>query len=207
MMSGRVSVKRSLLPRRSLGCARSRSPRKSASSRAYDWIIVPMAPSRTRMRCASAARSWVRRCLRSVIRQKKEAPSPIRTPEARLFSDLFNVAAIGRNSPRTVINCSRNLTRRHRADHGPFGRALQFARGTDRGEAQIRGDAHMRKKIYLHLPPLRTGLIPPDGNWPAYCETTPRNRESRTAQGPAWVGTRRHFLGGGGDDAARRPAR
>ena len=60
MTSGRVSASTSPLPFRSRGWARNRSPRKSASVSLWRWIIVPMAPSRSRMRLASRA------CRRSV---------------------------------------------------------------------------------------------------------------------------------------------
>src|SRR5581483_808653 len=54
MTSGRVSVSRSLLPRSSRTCDAKRAPRKSASASVCRWIIVPIAPSRTRMREASS---------------------------------------------------------------------------------------------------------------------------------------------------------
>src|SRR5687768_17104077 len=50
MMSGRVSTSMSLLPRSSFGCDLNRSPRKSASVSLWRWIIVPIAPSSTRIR-------------------------------------------------------------------------------------------------------------------------------------------------------------
>ena len=55
MTSGRVSTSRSLSPRRSRAWPAKRSPRKSASVRLRRWIIVPIAPSRTRMRSRAAA--------------------------------------------------------------------------------------------------------------------------------------------------------
>src|SRR5262245_42213574 len=59
MISGRVRQRRSLHPLRSRGWSLNRSPRKSASPSRYDWIIVPMAPSRTRIRSRSRReRGW-----------------------------------------------------------------------------------------------------------------------------------------------------
>ena len=57
----------SLLPASGVGWEGKWSPRKSVSSRPWCWIMVPMAPSRTRMR-SSTSRSTgrVRRCLRRV---------------------------------------------------------------------------------------------------------------------------------------------
>ena len=60
MTSGRVSTSTSLLPRRSFGWSSNRSPRKSASVSWCRWIIVPIAPSRTRIRLARSASSCVR---------------------------------------------------------------------------------------------------------------------------------------------------
>src|SRR4051794_30630146 len=55
---GWVRIRRSLLPRRSRWKSLNRSPRKPASSYCSAWIMVPMAPSSTRMRsCASASRA------------------------------------------------------------------------------------------------------------------------------------------------------
>src|SRR2546426_6089182 len=51
--SGRVRTSRSLSPLRSCEWFLKRSPRKSASVRSWRWIIVPIAPSRTRIRFAS----------------------------------------------------------------------------------------------------------------------------------------------------------
>src|SRR5438132_7635278 len=59
-MSGRVSTSRSLLPRSSFACDLNRSPRKSSSVSLWRWIIVPIAPSRTRIRCNSSVSSRVR---------------------------------------------------------------------------------------------------------------------------------------------------
>src|SRR6185295_18264205 len=58
--SGRVNVSRSLLPRSSFECDAKRWPRKSASVSWWRWIMVPIAPSRTRIRSASSASSWCR---------------------------------------------------------------------------------------------------------------------------------------------------
>src|SRR5579883_3458177 len=55
--SGCVRLSRSLLPRTSRFQASKRAPRKASSSSRSDWIIVPMAPSSTRMRSAAARRS------------------------------------------------------------------------------------------------------------------------------------------------------
>src|SRR5436190_578476 len=55
--SGRVRISRSLLPWRSFGWSAKRRPRKSASVSLRRWIIVPIAPSRIRMRPASARSS------------------------------------------------------------------------------------------------------------------------------------------------------
>src|SRR5437867_986073 len=61
--SGRVRISRSLLPRRSFEWSLNRSPRKSASPSVWRWIIVPIAPSRRRMRVASArSRALTRGC-------------------------------------------------------------------------------------------------------------------------------------------------
>src|SRR5918993_1968738 len=59
MMSGRVSTSMSLLPRSSFGCDLKRSPRKSSSVSLWRWIIVPIAPSRTRIRSARRCSSRV----------------------------------------------------------------------------------------------------------------------------------------------------
>src|SRR3954462_7340407 len=57
---GCVRIKRSLLPRTSRWKSLNRSPRNSASSYCRPWIIVPMAPSSTRMRSRAAASRAVR---------------------------------------------------------------------------------------------------------------------------------------------------
>src|SRR6266850_6915125 len=57
---GCVRIKRSLLPLRSRWKSLKRSPRNAASSYCSPWIMVPMAPSSTRMRSRAAASSAVR---------------------------------------------------------------------------------------------------------------------------------------------------
>src|ERR1051325_4178464 len=57
---GWVRINRSLLPRRSRGNSLNRSPRKAASSYCSAWIMVPMAPSSTRMRWRASANRAVR---------------------------------------------------------------------------------------------------------------------------------------------------
>src|SRR4029453_18046150 len=57
---GCVRIKRSLLPLTSRWKAAKRSPRNAASSNCRPWIMVPMAPSSTRMRSRAAARRAVR---------------------------------------------------------------------------------------------------------------------------------------------------
>src|SRR6202163_1019722 len=57
--SGRLRLSRSLLPRTSRFQASKRAPRKLSSSRLSAWIMVPMAPSSTRMRSAASRRSVV----------------------------------------------------------------------------------------------------------------------------------------------------
>src|SRR3954454_20282981 len=57
---GWVRINRSLLPRKSRWKSLNRSPRNAASSYCRAWIMVPMAPSSTRMRSRAAASSWVR---------------------------------------------------------------------------------------------------------------------------------------------------
>ena len=65
--------------------SRKRAPRKSASSRLYRWIIVPMAPSSSRMRSPSSAR---RRSIRvrapshraARSRRAQPTPAPRRSP-------------------------------------------------------------------------------------------------------------------------------
>src|SRR5580692_2878681 len=59
MESGRVSTSRSLLPRTSRFQASKRAPRKSCSSRRSAWIMVPIAPSSTKMRSAASCLSGV----------------------------------------------------------------------------------------------------------------------------------------------------
>src|SRR6185369_9447149 len=59
-MSGRVSTRTSLLPRRSFGWSLNRWPRKSASVSWCRCTIVPIAPSSTRIRLARSASSCVR---------------------------------------------------------------------------------------------------------------------------------------------------
>src|ERR1700728_1709381 len=56
---GRLRLSRSLLPRTSRFQASNRAPRKTSSSRLSAWIMVPMAPSSTRMRSAASRRSVV----------------------------------------------------------------------------------------------------------------------------------------------------
>src|ERR1700731_4036896 len=60
MASGCVRINRSLLPRRSRWKSLKRSPRNAASSYSRPWIMVPMAPSSTRMRSRAAASRAVR---------------------------------------------------------------------------------------------------------------------------------------------------
>src|SRR6202012_1858091 len=55
-----VRINRSLLPRRSRWKSLKRSPRNAASSNCRPWIIVPMAPSSTRMRSRAAASRAIR---------------------------------------------------------------------------------------------------------------------------------------------------
>src|SRR5258705_7259431 len=57
---GWVRIRRSLLPLMSRWKFARRSPRIAASSYCRPWIMVPMAPSSTRMRSRAAASSWVR---------------------------------------------------------------------------------------------------------------------------------------------------
>src|SRR5882672_10045151 len=57
---GWVRISRSLLPRTSRWKSLKRSPRNAASSYCKPWIMVPMAPSSTRMRSRAAASSAVR---------------------------------------------------------------------------------------------------------------------------------------------------
>src|SRR6201995_633916 len=57
---GWVKINRSLLPRRSRWKSLKRSLRKAASSNCSAWIMVPMAPSSTRMWFLAAARNAVR---------------------------------------------------------------------------------------------------------------------------------------------------
>src|SRR3954471_18733272 len=57
---GCVRISRSLLPRTSRWKSAKRSPRNAASSYCRPWIIVPMAPSSTRMRSRAAASRAVR---------------------------------------------------------------------------------------------------------------------------------------------------
>src|SRR5256885_53775 len=52
---GCVRISKSLLPRTSRWKSLNRSPRKAASSYCRPWIMVPMAPSSTRMRSRAAA--------------------------------------------------------------------------------------------------------------------------------------------------------
>src|SRR5690242_7228272 len=58
--SGWVRIRRSLLPLTSRWKSAKRAPRKPASSSASAWIMVPMAPSSTRMRSRAAARKLLR---------------------------------------------------------------------------------------------------------------------------------------------------
>src|SRR4051812_14112841 len=58
--SGWVRIRRSLLPRKSRRKSLKRSPRNAASSYWSPWIMVPMAPSSTRMRSRARASRAVR---------------------------------------------------------------------------------------------------------------------------------------------------
>src|SRR6185437_2630838 len=58
--AGWVRINRSLLPLMSRWKSLNRSPRNAASSSCRPWIIVPIAPSSTRMRFLAAASSAVR---------------------------------------------------------------------------------------------------------------------------------------------------
>src|SRR5438876_11546239 len=57
---GCVRISKSLLPRTSRWKSAKRSPRNAASSYCRPWIMVPMAPSSTRMRSRAAASNAVR---------------------------------------------------------------------------------------------------------------------------------------------------
>src|ERR1700682_855947 len=57
---GWVRINRSLLPLRSRWKSLNRSPRNAASSYSRPWIMVPMAPSSTKMRSRAAASRAVR---------------------------------------------------------------------------------------------------------------------------------------------------
>src|SRR5664279_3557563 len=57
---GWVRISKSLLPRRSRWKTAKRAPRNAASSYSRPWIMVPMAPSSTRMRSRAAASRAVR---------------------------------------------------------------------------------------------------------------------------------------------------
>src|SRR5580765_8400699 len=57
---GWVRISRSLLPRTSRWKSAKRIPRNAASSYCRPWIMVPMAPSSTRMRSRAAASRAVR---------------------------------------------------------------------------------------------------------------------------------------------------
>src|SRR3954464_7435505 len=60
MACGWVRIRRSLLPRKSRWKSLKRSPRNAASSYSSAWIMVPMAPSSTRMRWRASANRAVR---------------------------------------------------------------------------------------------------------------------------------------------------
>src|SRR6185436_18691328 len=57
---GCVRISRSLLPRTSRWKSAKRAPRNAASSYCRPWIMVPMAPSSTKMRSRAAASRAVR---------------------------------------------------------------------------------------------------------------------------------------------------
>src|SRR3954464_2842572 len=57
---GWVRINRSLLPRKSRWKSLKRSPRNAASSYSSAWIMVPMAPSSTRMRSRASPSKAVR---------------------------------------------------------------------------------------------------------------------------------------------------
>src|SRR5262245_6980056 len=67
MIFGWVSVSRSLLPRTSRGQVLKRAPRYPASSSLWRWIMVPMAPSSTTMRCSRSRRRAAMRSVRVVM--------------------------------------------------------------------------------------------------------------------------------------------
>src|SRR6266478_4297562 len=93
--SGWLRMSRSLLPRTSRFQASKRAPRKPCSSRPRAWIMVPMAPSSTRMRSLA---SWHSLCSLADITAAAEldsmgldadiAPKLRRAPSPQPKSDI-----------------------------------------------------------------------------------------------------------------------
>ena len=135
MTSGRVRQRRSLLPWRSFGWSLNCSPRKSASLSFARWIIVPIAPSRTRIRssrsCAQAVFRRGRHFALHLAQTPKNAGS--RRPQkhtTRLRGSRWSTSSVSR-----VLFRARGRPRRgggHSSRAAVTGRLEQPTRGLGR---------------------------------------------------------------------------
>src|SRR3954451_10469602 len=91
---GWVRIYRSLLPRRSRWKSLKRSPRNAASSYCRAWIMVPMAPSSTRMRRRACASNAVRCGEVSMVMMSGCFPRAVRTNAEQVADGEHEVGAV-----------------------------------------------------------------------------------------------------------------
>src|SRR5882724_10108993 len=93
---GWVRISRSLLPRTSRWKSLKRSPRNAASSYCSPWIMVPMAPSSTRMRSPAAASKAVRFSETGVVIRSSGFLCALRSNAEQVADDEHEVRAVHR---------------------------------------------------------------------------------------------------------------
>src|SRR5258708_27845385 len=91
---GWVRINRSLLPRRSRWKSLKRSPRNAASSYCSPWIMVPMAPSSTRIRWRARASRAVRLGETGTVMGSGCFPRAVRTNAEQMADREHEVGAV-----------------------------------------------------------------------------------------------------------------
>src|ERR1700730_8066241 len=91
---GWVRIRRSLLPRRSRWKSAKRAPRNAASSYCSPWIMVPMAPSSTRMRRRARSSRAVRFGETGTVMGSGCFPRAVRTDAEQVADGEHEVGAV-----------------------------------------------------------------------------------------------------------------
>src|SRR6476660_1945815 len=91
---GCVRISRSLLPLTSRRKSANRAPRNAASSYCRPWIMVPMAPSSTRMRLRAAASRAVRLGEVCTVIASGGFPGTVRTDAEQVADGEHEVRAV-----------------------------------------------------------------------------------------------------------------